>query len=723
MKKTLYSLLTALLFVGAFSFTNAQTFNPCGVSLIYPTEVATCQTFLEQRNFLNIPAQDKGILGPRTREAIQRYNASLTSNPTTTNTTSDREGYRIHSISGQQSNYRGGAKIKIDVKGHDEEGNVATARDGYHVQAYIYPASDTGFLNYLPPNPSHSYNGKFKTGKKAWRVQMKTPTAPGSYILRIAFYCSKEGSKCYREGGHGEESIRVIPFTVGSPTATTQTTATLPNATVGVSYSTSNSGVVFNPTTSRYSLSISSGNLPPGLSLTREGRCTLADCRISLPISGIPTRAEEYTFKVKLTHGDRENEFGPYSIRVNPAQIETTSSGCPTGAVFSSTTGARCPTTTTTATTPYITGSTPNSGPIGTEITINGSGFTASDQIIFGNLTLSSQYISSGQLRFTVPSNVTVGTEYKFYVKNSAGSSYYRPFTVTSPVVSAPAVGSIQTSLKSKSAVMVSNVSDISEDDEGRFIIEFEVTAVGGNLTIESYTQRNLGLSSFGNGVHYMIEDSAGNRVTTGQAAATLARSGGGTSDGPVIRLLEGQSTTLHLTVDYDPTVAGFYRLQLNTIAVNAPQGLVLHHVSPLSDYETSSVYVGNSTAPTTSTVQAAPTISGSSPTSGPVGTVVDVTGAGFTRYDEILFGNLTLTGNYISDTQFRFSVPQEAIVGTEYKFHVKNAGGSSYYRPFTVTASGATSRNLREEVNTLRSQLSNILEAYQQLLLKKSNR
>jgi hypothetical protein len=79
------------------------------------------------------------------------------------------------------------------------------------------------------------------------------------------------------------------------------------------------------------------------------------------------------------------------------------------------------------------------------------------------------------------------------------------------------------------------------------------------------------------------------------------------------------------------------------------------------------------------STTKTAPTITGFSPASGPVGTTVTLTGTGFTNsVSAVTLGSVTVpssTGTITSDTQLSFPVPGAAVTGA---IEVTNSGGTA---------------------------------------------
>lgn len=140
---------------------------------------------------------------------------TATTTPTTIATTTPSiAAYSIASIEGNQPSYASGSVLSLTVKGIDQNNSPASRNKGYNVQALIYPASDTNFFSYLTPNPSNSFNGIYDAASGYWKVQMNVPSSFGAYNLRVVLYCSQLGSICYNAGGRGEESVKILPFTV-----------------------------------------------------------------------------------------------------------------------------------------------------------------------------------------------------------------------------------------------------------------------------------------------------------------------------------------------------------------------------------------------------------------------------------------------------------------------------------------------------------------------------
>jgi hypothetical protein len=95
----------------------------------------------------------------------------------------------------------------------------------------------------------------------------------------------------------------------------------------------------------------------------------------------------------------------------------------------------------------------------------------------------------------------------------------------------------------------------------------------------------------------------------------------------------------------------------------------------------------GTGTSATDFVVLVPPTITSFTPTSGPVGTVVTISGRGFTGTTAVAFNGVTASFTVVSDAQLRATVPSGAATG---RIRVTNGAGSvESGSVFTVTTAG----------------------------------
>ncbi len=95
------------------------------------------------------------------------------------------------------------------------------------------------------------------------------------------------------------------------------------------------------------------------------------------------------------------------------------------------------------------------------------------------------------------------------------------------------------------------------------------------------------------------------------------------------------------------------------------------------------SVVTSTGTLTATSNFKVLPTIKSISPTSGPVGTVVTITGTGLTGATKVTVDGKTASFTQVSSTEITVTVPSDAATG---KITVTTAGGSASSTTFTVT-------------------------------------
>lgn len=131
---------------------------------------------------------------------------------------------KIADIIGISSVYSPGDTINFSIKGIDYNGTPASQDKGYNVQVYIFPENDTSG-NYLPPNPSNSYNGTYDTSSRHWKVKMVAPSVSGGYKIKIALYCSRTNSQCWNISGKGwGDTVKFVPFNVSNDNSSVSVT-------------------------------------------------------------------------------------------------------------------------------------------------------------------------------------------------------------------------------------------------------------------------------------------------------------------------------------------------------------------------------------------------------------------------------------------------------------------------------------------------------------------
>lgn len=155
----------------------------------------------------------------------------------------------------------------------------------------------------------------------------------------------------------------------------------------------------------------------------------------------------------------------------------------------------------------------------------------------------------------------------------------------------------------SSSATLKTNSDATPDDDEGVFIMTFEVTAPNADIYVNQKV--SMGISSANSSVNYYFTDDSGTIATasisntTGvlsSSADLVQESALSYLDRPAKRYVvrQGEVETFTLTTTIDPIVSGFYRLQLHGFNYNGQnsnpntQQLML----PASDFRSSTLSI-----------------------------------------------------------------------------------------------------------------------------------
>ena len=234
----------------------------------------------------------------------------------------------------------------------------------------------------LPPGFILASNGSF----------VGRPTGGGSFTFTVQATDNSPAPGPY-------SGAKQYTLTIAAPTITVGPTS-LPGGTAGQAYSqtlTAAGGTA--PYT--YALVAGTGTLPNGLTLNSAGT-----------LSGTPTQSGAFSFTVRAT--DASTGTGPYSA---PRAYSLSIAPAPA---------------------PTLTSFTPSSGPVGTQVTITGMGFTSSTTVAFNDAAATVTVASATSLTATVPASATTGP---IRVMTSAGTATSSTaFTVrTAPVANADA--------------------------------------------------------------------------------------------------------------------------------------------------------------------------------------------------------------------------------------------------------------------------------------------
>lgn len=188
-------------------------------------------------------------------------------------------------------------------------------------------------------------------------------------------------------------------------------------------------------------------------------------------------------------------------------------------------------------------------------------------------------YVEGLQVNFSVEGTGVIATQFA---------------TSTSALVTGDFTSEATTLVESNSAILefdssseeVQENSDATTDDnEGVYSLEFDVTAIDDDIWVNKTAENDTSMDSVG--VNFLIVDGNGDSVTSGTYSVTLSSTAD--TDGTRFQVSEGETESFTLTVNFDPTTTGFYRVQLyslnlaNSNANPTKQKLAV----PLEDYRT----------------------------------------------------------------------------------------------------------------------------------------
>jgi uncharacterized protein YhjY with autotransporter beta-barrel domain len=254
---------------------------------------------------------------------------------------------------------------------------------------------------------TYALTGALPTGLSFTGNQISgTATAPGSYPVTIT--ATDTGST-----GAGSPFIIAQNYTINVPAPTiTITPETLPNGTVGTSYSqtaTASGGVA------AYGYAVTAGVLPPGLALSGGGS-----------ITGTPTAGGTYSFSLTATDANAQTGSRAYGLTIGAAVVTlppTTLAGGQVGFAYNATLNPA-----TGGTAPYSYAVTTGALPGG--LTLSAGGTLSGTPTIFGtfNFAVTATDSSTGSGPYAATQNYAVQIE--------------QPAPIANPVSAAVAYGS-----------------------------------------------------------------------------------------------------------------------------------------------------------------------------------------------------------------------------------------------------------------------------------------
>jgi hypothetical protein len=372
-------------------------------------------------------------------------------------------------------------------------------------------------------------------------------------------------------------------------------------------------------------------------------------------------------------------------------------------------------------TTPTITSLSPSSGPVGMQVTITGTNFTSNGNSVInsiGGSVLASSLSSNGtSLTFTVPSQGLTPGNYNIMVTNGNGSSNASSFTLTSSTGSSNTLSaSVDPSSISKTVAAGSTNVMLAKFDlmaSGNEALKLMLLPLVVNIT--NSTQITSGYVT-----NLKLEDGQGNIIATTPSMTPTSVSNNytvyfGSEQHPfssLITLQTAENTLITLSVYGDiasnATAGSAINVSINS-ASNAAAGVNDNQVVAINSATANSVNIATVSNSNTPLV-----ITSISPSSGPVGSQITITGTGFTPTGNSVINNST-GQSWVSSlsssngTSLTFTAPayicevnnssgicsasQLPIGSGTYSFEVENGNNVfSNSVPFTVTAATAQS-------------------------------
>ena len=142
------------------------------------------------------------------------------------------------------------------------------------------------------------------------------------------------------------------------------------------------------------------------------------------------------------------------------------------------------------------------------------------------------------------------------------------------------------------------NLDTTSGDDQGKFVVDLEITAVEDDVYIELTAASSTSANTDDHGVAFYVENAeTGVLVGTGTTTATLSKISGGTVTSNYLRINSGQTATVRLTAYHDAAATGLYRIQIDSVGFNLTANTAANDefdTLPADEFQTEDVQIRN---------------------------------------------------------------------------------------------------------------------------------
>jgi hypothetical protein len=323
--------------------------------------------------------------------------------------------------------------------------------------------------------------------------------------------------------------------------------------------------------------------------------------------------------------------------------------------------------------TPAISSLNPTSGPVGTSVTITGTTFTGATAVSFNGTAAAFTVVNSTSITTSVPAGATTGN---VTVTTPSGTSNGVAFTVT-VVTPTPTI----TSFTPGSGPVGTSVTITGTNFTGATSVAFNGTAAA--FTVNSATSISTTVPAGASTGTITVTTPGG--TATSATSFTVVPAPTITSftpaSGPVgtVVTITGTNLTGATSVAFNGTAATTFTVNSATqITATVAAGTTTGTISVTTPG-------GTATSATSFTVLLPPTITSFTPTSGPVGTSVAITGTNFTGATAVSF-NGTAAGSFTVNSATSISATVAAGTTTGAITVTTPGGTGTSATSFTVT-------------------------------------
>ncbi len=294
----------------------------------------------------------------------------------------------------------------------------------------------------------------------------------------------------------------------------------------------------------------------------------------------------------------------------------------------------------------------PTSGAVGAKVTISGGSFTGAKSVKFNGVAATFKVVSSTKISAVVPAAATTG---KISVTTAGGTGTSVAVFSVSPLVKtiAPASG-----------VAGSTVTITGATFTGATVVKFN--GVAATFSVLSSTQISATVPATATTGKVMVTTPSGSgfsatNFTVGPAITNVAPNNGTVGSSVVIT---GTTFNGASAVSFNGSAASFVVNSATQITAVVPAAATTGKISVTTPS-------GNALSAVSFTVT--PTITGFSPSLGPVGTTVTITGTTFNGASVVTFNGAAAFFTLVSPTQISATVPATATTG---QIQVTTPGG-----------------------------------------------